>query len=181
MSDWQQQLSDEFDRTVARVRTNDSVQDLELKYHGLPERDRLALNTLAVVVGVFLLYQLILSPAIDYLKSASANYQTQLESHEWMVVKEPEAKALISGGEEGGLEGSLLSVASSTAKNYELTFSRFEPMGDEKVRLWLEQVKFNSVVSWLGELETKKGVSAVDISLDSSIPGYVSVRLTLQG
>ena len=75
----------------------------------------------------------------------------------------------------------MLSIASATAKNYELSFSRFEPIGDDRVRLWMEQIKFNNLVSWLGELETNNGISAVDISLDSASPGYVSVRLTLQG
>jgi type II secretory pathway component PulM len=70
---------------------------------------------------------------------------------------------------------------SPSLKKHNLNFSRFEPLDGDRVRLRLEQVKFNDVVSWLTELEAEKGVSAVDISLDSASPGYVSVRLTLQG
>ena len=57
----------------------------------------------------------------------------------------------------------------------------FEPVGDDKVRLRLDQVEFNALVSWLGVLESDKGIVAVDISLDSASSGYVSVRLNIQG
>ena len=94
---------------------------------------------------------------------------------------EEAAKALVATSPTQR-EGSLLSVASNVAKNHELSFTRFEPDSDQRVRLWLENVKFNSVVSWLGEMEQSQGVSATDISVDGgTAPGYVNVRLTLQG
>ena len=156
------------------------MQELEGKYHALPDRDRLILNVVAFIVGIFLMYRLVFAPALGYLDNASHAYQQQLESYEWMVAKESEAKALL-GSVKSEREGSLLSLASASAKTHSLNFSRFEPMGDDRVRLWIEQAKFNDVVNWLGELESDQGISAIDISLDSSAPGYVSVRLTLQG
>ncbi len=180
MSELKQRLNDEFDQLVARVRANKNYQDLELKYHALPERDRNALNILVFFLSVYMLYQFVLSPALGYLNDGSKAYQRELENYEWMVAQKPKALAMLE--EKGSTrEGSLLSVASATAKNYELNFSRFEPLGDDRVRLRLDQVSFNDIVSWLGELEAEKGISAVDISLDSAAPGYVSVRLTLQG
>ena len=180
MSELKQRLSDELDQLLARVRANKNFQEFEHKYHALTERDRLALNVLVLFLSSYLFYQMVLSPALGYLNSASKSYERQLENHEWMVKQEPIVKEMLSvkGTER---EGSLLSVASSTAKKYNLNFSRFEPLDGDRVRLRLDQVKFNDVVSWLGELEADKGVSAVDISLDSASPGYVSVRLTLQG
>ena len=180
MNELQQRLNDEFDQLIARVRANQNFQQLEQKYHALPDRDRNALNVLVFFLSVYLLYQMVLSPALGSLNAGSKAYQRELENYEWMVAQEPKARSMLeSQGVER--EGSLLSIASATAKNYQLNFSRFEPLGDDRVRLRLEQVKFNDVVNWLGELETEKGVSAVDISLDSAAPGYVSVRLTLQG
>ncbi len=180
MSELKQQLSDEFDQLVARVRANKGFQELEQKYHALTERDRLSLNVLVIFLLSYLFYQMVLSPSLAYLTSASQSYERQLESYEWMVAQEPLVKEMLVDT-SAEREGSLLSVASSTAKKHNLNFSRFEPLDGDRVRLRLEQVKFNDIVSWLTELETEKGVSAVDISLDSASPGYVSVRLTLQG
>ena len=175
-----EQLREEATQLVGRVRANQNYQELEQRYNGLSDRDRVAVNVLVLVVALFLVYQLVLSPAMGYLTKAGQSYQRELENREWMVKHEPEVRQRLTV-ESSVREGSLLSIASATAKNYELSFSRFEPIGDDRVRLWLEQVQFNNIVSWLGEMQTQNGISAVDISIDSGSPGYVSVRLTLQG
>ena len=180
LEQWRERFDDELEQSIARVKTSKYYQQLEQRYNALSDRDRLLVNIMAVLLAVLLVYKSVISPALGYLDSASNHYQKQMENHQWMVAQEPKTRELVQAGATTR-EGSLLSVASSTAKNHELSFSRFEPIGDDRVRLWLEQVKFNNVVSWLGELEESQGVSAVDISLDSAAPGYVSVRLTLQG
>lgn len=180
MSELRARLEDEWEQLVVKVKTSKAYQDAERQYYALTERDRTLVNILAVVLGVFLLWQVVIGPALGYLTTAKNAYSRQLENHEWMQTNAEMAREKISST-SGDREGSLLSIASATAKTHQLTFSRFEPIGDDRVRLWMEQVKFNDIVNWLGELESDKGVSAVDISIDSSAPGYVSVRLTLQG
>ncbi len=180
LSQWRERFDLELEQTIARVKTNKTYHQLEQRYNALTDRDRTLVNIMAVLLAVFLVYRIIVGPALGYLGDASRGYQKQLENYEWMVAQEPKTRELVQAGTTIR-EGSLLSVASATAKNHELSFNRFEPIGDDRVRLWLEQVKFNNVVSWLGELEENQGVSAIDISLDSAAPGYVSVRLTLQG
>ncbi|MGB5325122.1 MAG: type II secretion system protein M [Pseudomonadales bacterium] len=175
-----ERFDEELEQTVARVRSNPGYQQLERRYRGLSDRDRNMVNLLALLLALLLAWRLLIGPALGYLDGASEHYQKQLANYAWMVEEVPKTRALLDAG-ASVREGSLLSVASASAKNYELSFSRFEPIGDDRVRLWLEQVKFNNVVSWLGELEEQHGVSAIDISLDSAAPGYVSVRLTLQG
>lgn len=180
MNELRTRLEDEWDQLVAKIRTSKFYQDAEQQYMALSDRDRILVNILALVFGVFLLWQLVIGPAFGYLNSARDAYAKQLENHEWMQTNAELAREKIAAS-SGDREGSLLSIASATAKSYDLSFSRFEPIGEDRVRLWMDQVKFNDIVNWLGELETDKGVSAIDISLDSSTPGYVSVRLTLQG
>ena len=176
-----ERFSEEWEQTAIRVRSNRNYQDLERRYRSLSDRDRTLVNILGVALGLFFLYQLVISPAYSYLGDASNKYKNKLEGYEWMVSKKDETKALLA--EKGSdREGSLLSVASNTAKGHNLSFTNFEPEGDERLRLRLENVKFNDLVSWLGELELSQGVSAVDIAMDSGTSaGYVNVRLTLQG
>lgn len=176
-----ERISEEWVQTMIRLRSNRSYQDLETRYRTLSDRDRLLVNVLAVVVGLLFLYQLIISPAYNYLGNASSKYKNKLEGYEWMESKKEETKALLAV-KTSEREGSLLSVASNTAKGHNLSFTNFEPEGDERLRLRLENVKFNDLVAWLGELEVSQGVSAVDIAMDSGTStGYVNVRLTLQG
>lgn len=180
MSELRARLEDEWEQFVARIRTSKAFQDAEQQYHALNDRDRTLVNILAIVLAVFLLWQIVIGPTLGYLTTAKNAYSRQLENYEWMQTNADSAKEKIASASTDR-EGSLLSIASATAKDFELSFSRFEPIGDDRVRLWMERVQFNNIVNWLGVLETDKGISAVDISIDSAAPGYVSVRLTLQG
>lgn len=59
--------------------------------------------------------------------------------------------------------------------------SRIEPDGDGRVRLWLEEASFDTVVAWLEGLTDRARVKVIDASVDRSEgPGLVRVRLTLE-
>lgn len=173
-------INELYTQLSLRFSSNPQVRQLKQRYILLSDRDRRLLNFTVFAFIIFTLYRLIFSPAYIYFLSASNNYENQIDNYEWILKQKPIVEKLIKENDTKR-DGSLLSVASSTAKNYQINFSRFEPLGEDRVRLRLENVNFNSLVSWLGELENNKGISASDISLDSSSPGFVSVRLTLQG
>jgi len=177
-----EQLIESWDESVVKIRSNQNYQEAERRYRGLNDRDRQIVNVGVVALFLFLLYQLLISPAYGYLSDASRKYKNKLEGHEWMVAKQEQVKDLLNSGDKPKREGSLLSVASKTAKGHNLSFTNFEPVGDDRLRLRLENIKFNDLVTWLGQLELEMGVSAVDISMDNgSSIGYVNARLTLQG
>lgn len=173
-------FKNEYVQFSLRVLSHPSVLQLKQRYILLCDRDRRLLNLVTFFFIIFIFYRLVFSPAYVYFLSAIHDYEKQIDNYEWILKQKPIVTELIRENDTKR-EGSLLSVASSTAKNYQINFSRFEPLGDDKVRLRLDKVNFNSLVSWLGELENNEGISAADISLDSSSPGFVSVRLTLQG
>lgn len=174
-------FADKFDEELERLRANKTVQQLENRYNGLSQRDQLLVKIFAVVIGLLLLYQVILSPCMAYMSEAQSRYKQRLGDNEWIESKLPEAKAAFANSSSSNREGSLLSLASSSASEFSLNFNRFEPMGDDRVRLWLERVSFDDVVQWLAKLEQEQGVSTSDISIDSNQVGFVNVRLTLEG
>lgn len=57
---------------------------------------------------------------------------------------------------------------------------RIQPEGESEVRVWLEDIPFESVLRWLAELEARYGIQAkaADIERESA-PGLVNARLTL--
>lgn len=175
-----EQLINRLVPLLAKVREQKAVQDLENRYYNLPDRDRMAVNVLGVVLAIFLVYQLVIASGLSYLGDARDEYRQRYDDYHWMQKVAPKVKKSAEDGMQQR-SGSLLSIASSTAKEYSLSFNRFEPIGEDRVRLYLEGVQFNNVVLWLGKLESEMGVSAVDINVDSSAPGIVNVRLTLQG
>ena len=175
-----QRLDSELEQFLLRVRGNKHFQQLLQAYLRLSDRDRLAVNILTLVLSIYFLVMIVISPALKYFFDAENNYHQQIENHAWIVEQQPIVKEMLNTTPKVR-EGSLLSIASATAKEFDISFNRFEPLGDDKVRLRLDQVEFNALVSWLGVLESDKGIVAVDISLDAASSGYVSVRLTIQG
>lgn len=180
MNELKQRFEAELEQLMLRVRGNRLYQQMLQAYLRLSARDRLAVNILTLLMAFYLIFSVILSPALKHLFTAEKNYQQQIENHAWMLEQQPIVKEMLAT-KPTVREGSLLSIASSTAKQFDISFNRFEPVGEDKVRLRLDQVEFNSLVSWLGVLESDEGIVAVDISLDAASSGYVSVRLTIQG
>ena len=180
MNELKQRLESELEQLMLRVRGNRQFQQMLQAYLRLSARDRLAVNILTLLVSLYFITSVLLSPALKHLFTAEKKYQQQIENHAWMLEQQPIIKEMLAI-KPAVREGSLLSIASATAKQFDITFNRFEPVGDDKVRLRLDQVEFNALVSWLGVLESDKGIVAVDISLDAASSGYVSVRLTIQG
>ena len=85
------------------------------------------------------------------------------------------------GAGTAGAGQSLLAVidqsrrASSVAKQ-----PRLQVDGDNAVRVWLEDVPFDALLRWLGDLQTRYGVrvDTADIERESG-PGLVNARVTL--
>ena len=77
---------------------------------------------------------------------------------------------------------SLLSVVDQSAKTSAIGKppSRLQPEGDNTVRLWFEDVPFDSVLRWLNDLQQRQGVRVSDADIErESGSGLVNVRLTL--
>ena len=80
-----------------------------------------------------------------------------------------------------GADQSLLALASESAKAKQLAFKRFQPEGDTQLKLWLEEVNFDVLLSWLSELEQVNAIAVESIAVEKTEKsGFVDVRLTLR-
>lgn len=82
----------------------------------------------------------------------------------------------------GSRQQSLLSVVDQSGKASTIgkAPSRLQPEGDAIVRIWFEDVPFDAVVRWLGDLRTRHGVTVADAEIErESGSGLVNARLTL--
>ncbi|KZZ81319.1 hypothetical protein A3767_27410 [Oleiphilus sp. HI0133] len=92
------------------------------------------------------------------------------------------AKASSNSTNSGAILNSqqLVSTVTNLAKRQKLSLKRFEPSGENKVKVWVEEVSFDVLVSWLSALETSVNVKVEQISVEKQErPGVVSARLTL--
>ena len=100
----------------------------------------------------------------------------------WMVSKEAEAKAATGGQEKTTQRSSapMISIINQSAQKNQITLKRFEPEGDAKLRVWVEEVPFNNFILWVQELETAHQVHVSSLSLDNpEQTGRISAKLIL--
>ena len=146
----------------------------------LTPRDRFALLVLSAFVGVIIILYGFLLPANRYAETSLSHYQQQKELLAWMQANEETARAKANQSSQAiDRSQSLLTVASSTAKAQGISFKRFEPQGDNALRIWLDQVSFNDMLLWLNSLTEQQGIEIRQINIDRREAGVVNTRLVL--
>ena len=99
----------------------------------------------------------------------------------WLRSHEAEA-GNAAGGAAAARTEPLATLVNKTADENGVSIRRYEPAGEDGVRLWLEGASFNALVKWLFLLEGSHGIRAEEFSIErESTPGLVSARLTLRG
>lgn len=144
-------------------------QQLIDRFNKLETRDRTALVVLTVFMLAVLFYVLVWSPIHGAVAAAKSQYEQQRELVAWMKSHEAEARAVganLSSSGTAGVTGSLYSLVNSMAGQKSLSLKRYEPDGDDKLRVWLESVPFNNFVVWLQAL-VEKGIVISNISVDA--------------
>lgn len=77
---------------------------------------------------------------------------------------------------------SLLATVDRAARSGTLgvTPSRLQPEGEREVRVWLDNLVFENLVSWMDELSTRHGIAVLTMDVErTGTPGRVNARLTL--
>ncbi len=151
-------------------------------YEQLESRDQFAAKILALFLGIIIVIFGLIMPASNYHSEAVDNYQTQLEDYQWMQANQQ--VAVNSRGQAGGLEAgqSLLGVANSSSRGFQISFKRYEPVGENGLSLWIEDAVFNNLILWLERLDKRYKISVQEISVERlEENGKVNVRLVLQG
>lgn len=172
---------------VSKLKENPSVKRLITRYDHLPRRDQQALKLMIVAVVLALVYFAIWRPVNQYHNEALADRQNAVDLLAWM--QENRATMRDLAGNDAGASNSaqkpangreLMATVTSTAREAGLNLQRFEPSGDDAIRVWLEDVPFTQVAGWLEGLNSNHGILIDQAAMDRrDTPGVVSVRLTL--
>ncbi|NMT64938.1 type II secretion system protein GspM [Marinobacter orientalis] len=171
-----------------RIREQPAVGKLIARYDQLSRRDQQALTVLAIAVLLGILYFAIWTPAVNFHDDALSEREQSAELLVWLEANRDSLERL--SGAAGGPGTStvdtpedgraLMSLVTRSAGEAGLSLQRFEPSGDNAIRVWLEGAPFTEVASWLEQLNTGHGVQIDQASMDrQNDPGMVSVRLTL--
>lgn len=160
-----------------------SFVSLKLKWEGLEAREQQSLKILAAACVIFFAYFALWMPAKAYMDESQRMLEERAELLDLVrSSRSVLAKASSNSTNSGAILNSqqLVSTVTNLAKRQNLSLKRFEPSGENKVKVWVEEVSFDVLVSWLSALETSVNVKVEQISVEKQErPGVVSARLTL--
>ncbi|CBL47060.1 general secretion pathway protein M, component PulM [gamma proteobacterium HdN1] len=153
------------------------------RYWMLTHQERIAVNILAALVCIGLIFLLIIQPAINSRSQAALELNAKRTTLQWVKDNESRAaQASRSSVKTGSLSGQgLMALVTNTSSQMSVSLKRYEPEGDNKLRVYLEDQSFNKVMRWLDTLDKQHGTSIVNISLDASRePGLVTAKIVLR-
>lgn len=166
------------------LKQNPALLNLRKQYEMLPQRDRLALKVLSVVLSAVIIYFAMWQPAFQYKQNAELN----LERNQQLLALINENRSVLSSGSRSGGKSArkildsqqLVSSVTNLAKQKGIVLKRFEPSGDSKLKVWVDDVSFDKMMVWLSTMRKSLNVTVEQISIDKDDdPGKVSARLTL--
>lgn len=172
-----ERISNLLEKSFSKIKASPSIVKLVNWYSQLPPRDALVVKILSALTLLALLFTWIVQPAIQGKKTAENNLANELRFHN--KLKE-NAYLFKAGIKSTTSNGSILSQVNSLAKVKNIQLKRFEPEGNNGLRIWLEKVNFNSAIDWIETLEVEKGISIEQISIDKVKPGIVNLRAVLK-
>lgn len=172
---------------IGRIRELPAVQKLEAQFDQLPRRDQQALTVMLVALLLGVLYFAVWRPITGFHAEARADHEQARELVAWMESNRPaiqqlsETRSNVQSTSQIRDSRALMSLVTSSASESGIKLQRFEPSGENAIRLWLEDVPFNSVAAWLEQLTEEHGIVIDQAALDrADKPGMISARLTLQ-
>lgn len=147
-------------------------------YASLGSRDQLALKVLVLFLAVIILVAGVLIPSYQYALSAQKEYRQSVDDLTWMQNNQHR----VNSKAPANRNGSLLSIVNSTAQSSRIAFKRFEPVGENNLNLWVENVSFNNMIQWVERLSDQYGIQVREIAVDRQISsGTINARIVLEG
>lgn len=151
----------------------------------LNQRERRLVIGAAIFLSVFLLYQLTWAPFVNGVANMQAKVNQQQQDLLWMQQAAREVSGLrgASAGQQPVHSGSLLGLIEKTARERGLGTSirKVQPEGQNGVRMWMDKVPFDDVMTWLDDLQLKQGVTVSSFSAERTAQaGWVNVRLLVE-
>jgi general secretion pathway protein M len=154
-------------------------------FDSLGTRERMILAAGLALLIPLLVWALLWQPLAGSVDRLEEEVAQQRETLAWMQRAAAEVKRLRGSGgtAAAGLGGrSLLAVVDQSARAAGLGggVKRIEPESADAVRVTLEGVAFDTVLTWLDALGRDFGVAAGMVSVEREpVPGQVRMRLTL--
>jgi len=171
---------------LEKLYQNPRIQHIRSRYDQMSQRDQRALKLLGLALAIALVYLLVWQPVAQFREEARNDMERAEELLGWIQGQERVARNIsdMEPSEEGAANlrgGSLLRTVTESAERSGLSLQRFEPSGDDAMRIWVDNVPFTDLAQWLAHLQSEYGIGVNQAAVDrTDEPGLVDARITLE-
>ena len=154
------------------------------RYWMLAQHERMVVNALVVAIIAMLVFLLIVSPAMQHRSQAEMELSAKRSVLQWIKDNEQRVtQASRTGAAQAPKSGqALMALVTSSSSQMGVSLKRYEPEGEDKLRIYLEDQSFNKTMRWLESLQKQHGMTVVNVSVDASRePGLVTAKIVLRG
>ena len=148
-------------------------------WQSLKEQEQRLLLIAGAVFIVFFLVMVVFRPLNQAVSDAEAKLKRNHELVNWVSKSVAQLKS--NSTTKVIATGNISQVVNRTRNRFDIDFSKMQPSGDT-LRLTIDSVEFNQLISWLDELTNKHGVKVENLDIaEGNLPGFVRVsRLVLE-
>lgn len=160
------------------------LQRGQVWWRALQPRERLLIGAATATITLLLLYFVLWAPLNRDLARLRVETPKAAEQLAWMRSQAGRVKQLRAGAPSQVKGGGLLSYVEQSATTFDVKphIKRLEPEGNNAVRLVVDGVAFNTLVTWLANLHKQGGIRIDNATLEAqATPGVVNARLLLRG
>jgi len=142
------------------------------------ERQILIAGAVAVLIAIF--YGAIWAPIARAERNAQAALLRNREVANRLETIAVEVQQS-HGAAAGFINVPLLTAVDQASKRPELGKepSRIQPEGDKEVKIWIDDVPFDQLITWMQILQQQYGISVASAELEKKGEGLVNARLSL--
>ena len=157
------------------------LNELRSRWSALPQRTRSLALAASALVLVFVLWSAVWRPLQRDLQSLRTSVPRQTEQLEWMRAQVPTAQALKAKSFTTGDNVMQTIEQTATTQNVRSYITRMDAEGPGGIRVTLENVPFNAMVSWLSDLHGNYGAMIDDATVEARpASGLVNARIRLR-
>ncbi len=158
------------------------MDSLKEWYASLEENEQKIVFYSSIFVAVFMLYLVIIEPIMAEAEALENQVEARQKKVDWMKRQLPIILASKNQATAGSSVSnlSLSSIVNRTTTNYQLPVSRRDSKSPYEMQIWFDNVRFDSFLSWVAELESRYGVSVTSVNVRSrDRNGITSINVKL--
>lgn len=127
-------------------------------------REQITLGLGALALVIYLLFVAVLDPLNSKLEQQTQRNQASQEALQRM--RDMAARWLNRDQTAGGASNvTIVELVDRSMRRHSIRMSGMQPSGSSDVRLRMDQVRFDSLMAWLYDMEVTEGVQVRDLSV----------------